>query len=754
MSVEAFERLHGALQYHIVNSMGWTGLRSTQTDAVVPILEGKHCLILAPTAGGKTEAAAIPVLSRMATEEWSGPSVLYVCPIKALLNNLESRLTRYAGFVGRTVQVWHGDIGQGAKARAKRSAPDILLTTPESLEGMLISTKVDRAAWFGNVRVVIVDELHAFAGDDRGWHLRAVIKRIEAYPKQPIQRIGLSATVGNPDELLDWFAGSGERQIVGSSTVTTDADVTIDHVGSMGNAATVISRLHRGAKRLVFCDSRSKVEELAVSLRALNTRTFVSHSSLSASERKLAETAFAEEQDCVIVATSTLELGIDVGDLDYVIQIDSPSTVSSFLQRMGRTGRRTGSRRNCLFLTTSDEAFLLACAITTLWRERYVEHIKPPPLPWHMVAQQMMALVLERPGLPAHEVVGVAQRQFPELDAKTVATVFEFMVMKGILFVSTGLASMGPEGEKLFGRGHFLDLLSAFASPMVLAARHGAKELGYVDPMAVQQQRNGPTVLLLGGRSWKVTAVDWSKRTVSVEPTDDRGKSRWLGTSRWLGFEVCQAMRRVLLQEGDAQFGLSRRGGQQLEEVSIFFHSVCRNISIMHLPDLLEHKYKIYYTVDFLKILRKDFIKVTYSILLAIIIHLALDFIGHSLNAFEVKTFISNLTKNETLIWISYVSAIYAVPILFSIAGFYLIIKNEIRQRISLKLFTLTKNKFLFWLSMGVMTLFFCVLKILITKTEFEYFLDYIAISITSSFILAYYTTCFFYSLYSKKTIK
>ena len=456
MSQAAFDRLHGALQYHIVNSMGWTGLRSTQADAVDPILSGKHCLILAPTAGGKTEAATIPVLSRMATEEWPGPSVLYVCPIKALLNNLESRLSRYAGFVGRTVQVWHGDVGQGAKARARRAPPDILLTTPESLEGMLISTKVDRASWFGNVRVVIVDELHAFAGDDRGWHLRAVIKRIEAYAKQPIQRIGLSATVGNPGELLDWFAGSGELQIVGSSSVSTDADVTIDHVGSMANAATVISRLHRGDKRLVFCDSRSKVEELAVSLRAMNTRTFVSHSSLSASERKLAETAFAEERDCVIVATSTLELGIDVGDLDYVIQIDAPSTVSSFLQRMGRTGRRSGSRRSFLFLTTSDEAFLLACAITTLWREQYVEHIKPPPLPWHMVAQQMMALVLERPGLPAHEVVGIAITQFPELDPATVSTVFDFMVGKGILFISSGLASMGPEGEKLFGRGHYI----------------------------------------------------------------------------------------------------------------------------------------------------------------------------------------------------------------------------------------------------------------------------------------------------------
>ncbi|MCA9175164.1 MAG: hypothetical protein KDB14_11835, partial [Planctomycetales bacterium] len=119
----------------------------------------------------------------------------------------------------------------------------------------------------------------------------------------------------------------------------------------------------------------------------------------------------------------------------------------------------------------------------------------------------------------------------------------------------------------LFGRGHFLDLLSAFASPMVLAARHGATELGYVDPMAVQQQKDGPTVLLLGGRSWKVISVDWSKRTVWLEPTDEKGKSRWLGTSRWLSFEVCQAMRRVLLQEADAGLGLSKRGTRQLDEV-------------------------------------------------------------------------------------------------------------------------------------------------------------------------------------------
>ena len=253
---------------------------------------------------------------------------------------------------------------------------------------------------------------------------------------------------------------------------------------------------------------------------------------------------------------------------------------------MGRAGRRTGSRRNYLFLTTTDEAFLLACAITTLWREKFVEHITPPPLPWHIVAQQMMALVLEHPGLPRHEVVGVARTQFPDLDPETVATVFDFMEAKGILFVSSGLASMGPEGEKLFGRAHFLDLLSAFASPMALAARHGSTELGNVDPMAVQQQKDGPTVLLLGGRSWKVILVEWSKRTVWVEPTDEKGKSRWLGTSRWLGFEVCQAMRRVLLKEGDAELGLSKRGIQQLDEVRDLITAPERQGSLLleHLP--------------------------------------------------------------------------------------------------------------------------------------------------------------------------
>lgn len=144
-------------------------------------------------------------------------------------------------------------------------------------------------------------------------------------------------------------------------------EITLDHVGTVENAAKVIAALHRGEKRLVFVDSRRRVEEPATALRFRGVTTFVSHSSLSATQRRSSEQAFAEASDCVIVATSTLELGIDVGDLDRVIQLGAPATVSSFLQRLGRTGRRTGSVRNCLFLGPNEESVLHAAGLLRCW---------------------------------------------------------------------------------------------------------------------------------------------------------------------------------------------------------------------------------------------------------------------------------------------------------------------------------------------------------------------------------------------------
>jgi ATP-dependent Lhr-like helicase len=565
--VSEFEQLHPSLQYHVVNTLGWSAMRPTQLGAIAPIHAGTHCLLLAPTAGGKTEAAAIPILSRMLNEAWPGTSVLYICPIKALLNNLEPRLSHYAGLVGRRVEVWHGDISQSRKNRALRDAPDILLTTPESVEAMLISARVARPAWFGNLRAVIADELHAFAGDDRGWHLRSVLHRLDQYLERPLQRIGLSATVSNPSELLAWLAPTGSRVVVGNSSVSTDADVTIDHVDSLENAATVIARLHRGEKRLVFCDSRSTAEHLSSMLRTHQIRTFVSHAALSLSERRLAEAAFSEESDCVIVATSTLELGIDVGDLDRVVQIDSPTSVSSFLQRMGRTGRRAGGRRNCLFLTTNYNAFLLALGVTQKWSEAWVEAAVPPAQPWHIVAQQAMVLSLERGELPMREMVLLLQGSFPELAIPDIEALVEHLVGEQFLDRAESVVRVGPQTERRYARGRFRDLLASFSGSQLLTGRHGAAEVGYIDPTVLTGDRD-ERLLLLAGRSWRVTDVDWSKRIVWLEPAAGDGKARWIGGARSIGRDVCQGIRSALSNGTSPTITLSQRAGAALKALA------------------------------------------------------------------------------------------------------------------------------------------------------------------------------------------
>jgi ATP-dependent Lhr-like helicase len=570
--VTPFDRLHPALKHHVVNSLGWDDLRPFQQAVIDPLLGGRHLLILAPTAGGKTEAALFPVLSRMLAEDWRRLGVLYVCPIKALLNNLDARLTRYCTLLGRRSALWHGDIPAGQKKAILRDPPDCLLTTPESLEVMLVSPKTDATTFFGDLRAVIVDEVHAFAGDDRGWHLLAVLSRIERLCGREFQRIGLSATVGNPEELLDWLAGTcqGPRQVCRppEAAAASDAEVKLDHVGSLHNAAVVISRLHRGEKRLVFVDSRARAEQLARELRSLEVATFVTHSSLSQDERRQAEEAFAGRDDCVIVATSVLELGIDVGDLHRVIQIDAPATVSSFLQRMGRTGRRAGTTRNCLFLATDDDSLLRAAGLIELWSGGYVEPVVPPAEPYHILAQQIMALCLQERGVGRRDWPGWLRGvpAFAAMPAERVDEVLGWMLAAGILSEDEGILWLGQKGEEEFGRKNFLELFSVFTSPPLFAVRHGRQELGFVDQTTFLSRQEGPRVLLLGGRAWRLTHLDWGRRVAHVEATDEAGRSRWRGSGPMLGFDLCQAIRRLLAGKRVSP-RWSRRAQARMEEL-------------------------------------------------------------------------------------------------------------------------------------------------------------------------------------------
>lgn len=588
--MSGFELLHPLVQHHIVNSLGWSSLRPFQDDAIAPLVAGQHALLLAPTAGGKTEAAMLPMFSRMLAEDWKGLSVLYVCPLRALLNNLQPRLEHYGRLFGRRVELWHGDVGDSSRRRIVTDPPDVLLTTPESLEVMLITRRKHHERLFADLRAVVVDEIHSFAGDDRGWHLLAILERLFVQAGRVLQRIGLSATVGNPQELLDWLAGSaaGPRAVLSpKDTSQGPVDLTIDAVGTLRNAATVISRMYRGEKRLVFCDSRSKVEDLASQLRALDVETFVSHSSLSLDERRRAEEAFASGQNCVIVATSTLELGVDVGDLDRVIQIDAPVAVSSFLQRLGRTGRRADTVRNYLFLTTTPESLMQAGALVRLWDVGHIEHVRPPAMPFHILAQQIMALALQYQGIGdsdwRNELSGVST--FRTMDERDVTSMVMYMFTTGILHEDQGIIWLGEAGETHYGYRHFMELFTAFISEPLIAVRHGDLQIGNVHHTTFARWPNADIVLVLGGHSWRVNNVDWKQRAAYVTPSKDEGRSRWAGTGQPIRYELCQAMRDVLLG-AELPATISHRAEQTLSEMRQDFSWLEReSTAVVHKKD-------------------------------------------------------------------------------------------------------------------------------------------------------------------------
>ncbi|MBF6301576.1 DEAD/DEAH box helicase [Nocardia amamiensis] len=566
-----FDRLDPALQHHIVNTLGWPGLRPLQDEAVATITEGADAILLAPTAGGKTEAATFPLLTRMQAERWTGISVLYICPLKALLNNLQPRLAEYAEWLGRTAMTWHGDVGASVRGRIKRDRPDILLTTPESLESMLVSESVDAGELLGEVRAVVVDEVHAFAGDDRGWHLLAVLARLETLLGRRLQRVGMSATVGNPDELLGWLQGgsAGPGRVL-APVVSGNAvvpEITVDSVGSVENAAKVISALHLGEKRLVFVDSRRVAEELGTELRRRSVTTFLSHSSLSAAERRESEQAFAEARDCVIVATSTLELGIDVGDLDRVIQINAPRTVSSFLQRLGRTGRRPGTTRNCLFLGITDQAVLDTLGMLRCWSSGWVEPVVAPPQPRHIAAQQLLAAALQTRRVPLSGWRR-AWGALPLFDADG-QEIFEHLLAEGFLEHDAGSAFIGPEAEKHFGRRHFMDLLAVFTAAPEFLVLAGRQEIGSVESSVLTDPVEGARILLLGGRSWKVTHIDWKRRQVYVESTDIPGRAKWRSVPDGASFAITRAIREVLLGAHPSGVALTKRAAATLEDLRV-----------------------------------------------------------------------------------------------------------------------------------------------------------------------------------------
>jgi ATP-dependent Lhr-like helicase len=553
--VSVFPRFAPRLQEAIVARLGWSSLRPVQDAAGAALLDGANAVVLAPTAGGKTEAAMFPVLSAMVSDPPTGIGALYIAPIKALLNNQADRLGTYTEMVGLRRFVWHGDTPANERTRFLREPAELLMTTPESLEVMLVSQRVDAAALFADLRVVIIDEVHAVAGTDRGAHLMSVLERIARLSRHDLQRVGLSATVGNPAAILTWLQGSSARasRVVDPPKVPGRRQLLILHRPEMATLATDAAKIARGGKSLFFCQSRAVTETVAEQMRRAGTAVFVHHSAVSREERALAEERFTHGTDACIVCTSTLELGIDVGDLDRVLQANAPDTVSSFLQRMGRTGRRSGQAANTTFLCETEEAVLQAIALVELAKAGWVENVDVQDRCWPVFIHQLLALSLASNGVPIEEAwshlsrvpdfSGIARHEFDLLIA--------WMIADGALVNVGGRLVLGPKAEKRFGRRNFMELYAVFSSPQTYTVQTMAGQaLGTLSQGFVDRLVEGVSSFLLAGRAWLTVQLRHDERIVKVEPGPRGRQPSWGGfLPQFLGFELCQKILGILCSE-------------------------------------------------------------------------------------------------------------------------------------------------------------------------------------------------------------
>jgi len=550
--VSTFARFAPRLQEAIATRLGWSSLRPVQEEAGAVLLEGNNAVILAPTAGGKTEASMFPTLSQMVSDAPDGVGAIYVAPIKALLNNQAERLGLYTEMVGLRRFVWHGDTTDSQRRAFLKEPAELLMTTPESLEVMLISKRVNARRLFADLRVVVIDEVHAMAGTDRGAHLMSVLERIAKASKHDVQRIGLSATVGNPEAILAWIRGSSARnvRIVDPPRQPAKRQLLIVHRPDLEQLATDAARVAKGHKSLFFCQSRATTEAVAEFMRRAGTSVYVHHSAVSYEERQLAEERFHHGADACVVCTSTLELGIDVGDLDRVLQAGAPDTVSSFLQRMGRTGRRAGQAANTTFFCDSSEAIVQAIALIELAKAGWVEHIEVDGRCWPVLIHQILAMSLASDGVTADDAWTHLAKvpDFHGIHRGEYDRLVTWMVRDGALRLASGRLVIGPKAEKRFGRKSFMEMFAVFSSPQSYTVeRSSGQPIGTLHQGFVDRLVDGVSCFLLGGRPWNVTRVQHDDRRVVVEPAPRGRQPTWGGfLPQFLGFEVCQKILAVL----------------------------------------------------------------------------------------------------------------------------------------------------------------------------------------------------------------
>jgi ATP-dependent Lhr-like helicase len=543
----------------VLAERGITVPTEIQSLALEALSGPDDALLVSPTGSGKTEAAILPLLSERLAHPTAPVAVLYVTPLRALNRDLEQRLVTLSAAVGLTAAVRHGDTSQSQRTRLSRRPPDVLLTTPETLQLLLVGTRLRLG--LRAVRAVVVDELHELAPSDRGAQLMVTLERLDALVGRPVRRVGLSATIGNPEAVARYLSPAPRRVQVRRALrprrVRITADVPRDdrppldpelvtelradpvQLAALRNLEETI-RAHRTT--LVFVNTRPTAEGLAARLNRLapDLPVAVHHGSLSREVREEAEAAFREGKLRGLVATSSLELGIDVGFVDCVVQFGSPHQAGRLLQRIGRSGHRLDREVKGEVLALDDEDLEEAAVLA-----RRAVHGEIEPTVWRRdnrlaAAQQLVASLRAEPSVDLAEVARTLRAAEPthelsDADWEALVTYLE------------GIGSLRREGTRLRpGRGtleRFYATLSLIPDQRTYRLRDIAtrKPIGTLDERFVLTQILGQPeqIFLLHGRTWRV--VEFRDDELLVETVREIGQEpRWVGEDLPVPFEVAQ----------------------------------------------------------------------------------------------------------------------------------------------------------------------------------------------------------------------
>jgi len=536
----------------------WDSLRGIQEASIKHVHDTENNLILAaPTASGKTEAAFLPAINSI--KDWaSGLKIVYISPLIALINDQFRRIYELCGYMDIPVTSWHGEASRAKKNKLLKKPRGILLITPESIEAMLSLRPGEAKGLFRGTEWIIVDEIHSFLENNRGIQLRSLIERIELYMEKEPRFIGMSATLNREDykKVKNFFISDRVTDVLlDSSQNPLEATKSYYKSNMKRESREALEEMYDYSQResmLIFPNSRSEVERLAVGLsklgrqRGSDTRYFAHHSSVSKDMRLNAE-EFAKSSRgklFTICCTSTLELGMDIGSVDSIVQYNAPHSVASLAQRLGRSGRTT--RKNILhFIATDEWSLLQGLAALSLYEEGLVDRFDYIIKPYDVLAHQIISILLENTGMPVKNLKNINKnfRCWQDIEDDEYFELLEYLIKRNYIEILENEAITGIETEKLL-RGS--DFFTHFETENNFSVYNSQRKIGEI-PLSPGVQTG--VNIFLAAQIWKITDIELKSKKIYVNRAVDGNPPIFLGSGANITNEIRNRMKVILENE-------------------------------------------------------------------------------------------------------------------------------------------------------------------------------------------------------------